>query len=55
MSYWLFMRIATAKAETIFRKMLRHTYPHPSIQPSTWQHDIKSLLHREQIDTSAVR
>ena len=30
----------------------KHTHIHPQVsKPLTWQHDIKSLLHREHIDT----
>ena len=32
-----------------------HTHTPPSAQPLTWQHDIKSLPHREQVDDSTVR
>ena len=32
----------------------QHTTQTPSSQPLTWQHGIKSLLHREQIDDSTV-
>ena len=47
-----FMEIATAKAEATNRTGLPHTqtHIHPSTQPLTWQHDIKSLPHREQVD-----
>ena len=32
-----------------------HTHTPPSTRPLTWQHDIKSLVRREQIDGSTVR
>ena len=31
------------------------THTHTSTQPLTWQHDMKSLAHREQVDGSTVR
>ena len=48
-----FMEIATAKAESITRTGLPHSH-NPSSQPLIWQHDNKSLKHREQIDGSTV-
>ena len=57
------MDIASAKAEATTRTELPHTnthkhthkHTHPSTQPLTWQHDIKSLMHRKQVDGSTVR
>ena len=45
----VFMDIATGKAETTTRTGLPL-----STQPLTWQHDIKSLVHRKQVDDSTV-
>ena len=49
------MEIFTAKAEATTRTGLSHRHTDTSTQPLTWQHDIKSLPHREQIDGSTVR
>ena len=55
------MEIATAKVGATTRTGLQHTHhttykhTHPSTQPLTWQHDIKSLGHTEQVDGSTVR
>ena len=51
--YNFFYSIATVKAEATTRTGIQHTQT-PSSQPLTWQHDIKSLPHREQIDGSTV-
>ena len=32
-----------------------NTLNHPSTQPLTWQHDIKPIVHPEQVDGSRVR
>ena len=48
------MEIATVKAEGTTKPGLQHTRT-PSSQPLTWQHDIKSPPHGEQIDGSTVR
>ena len=37
------------------RHACTHARTHASSQPLTWQHDIKSLLHREQVDDTTVR
>ena len=54
----LFLEIATAKVEATTRAWLpnthAHAHTHPSTQPLTWQHDIKSPVHREQTDGSTV-
>ena len=55
--YVLFlMEIATVKGEATTRTGLQHTHTNnPSNQPLTWQHDNKSLMHREQVNGSTVR
>ena len=60
MSYQIFyesdiflMEIATAKAGGTTRTYTPiHTQP--STQPLTWQHDMKSLSHRKQVNESTV-
>ena len=50
------MDIATAKVEATTRtRSATCTNTHPSIQPLTWQYDIKSLARRKQVDGSTVR
>ena len=63
---FLSMDIAMAKAEATTRigcactrartytHTHAHAHTHTSIQPLTWQHDIKSLAHREQVYGSTV-
>ena len=57
----IFMEIAIAKAETTTRRATTHTqahihkHTHNTPQLLTWQHDIKSLAERKQVDDSTVR
>ena len=52
------MDIVTAKSEATTSTWLPHTHTqthtHTSTQPLPWQHDIKSLAHRKQVDGSTV-
>ena len=53
------MHIANVKAESTSRTGLQHTYAHNhtdthTIEPLTWQHDIRSLLHSKHVDGSTV-
>ena len=55
-----YMEIANAEARATTRTELPHTHKHnththPSTQPLTWQHDVKSLAPRKQVDGSTVR
>ena len=50
------MDIATDKAEASTRTGLPYTHTHThTTQALTWQHDMKSLAHRKQVDGSTVR
>ena len=48
------LEIVTAKAEDTTRTGLHQIHIHLK-SPLTWQHDIKLLPHRKQIDNSTVR
>ena len=53
------MEIATVKAEATTRTGLQyihtHTHTHnPSSHPLTWQHNIMSLMYREQVDGNTI-
>ena len=45
------MDIITAKAKAYTRTGLPHSQP---TEPLTWQYDIKSLVHRKQVDSTKV-
>ena len=49
------MTIANAKSEATTMGGLPHIQTHLSTQPLTWQHGIKSLAYREQINGNTVR
>ena len=52
---FFFMDIATAKAKANTRAGYHtQTNTHPSTQPLTWQHAIKSLAHRKQVNGSTL-
>ena len=53
--FFFLMEIATPTAEATTRTGLPRIPPPPPTQPLTWQLDVKSLLHKEQIDASTSR